>query len=99
LINLTLINGLPRHLSEWKNKNWLVLLSTTSTKGGKKFSYSLSNKSHEKLLMMCKKFVEEYKIKESLLQKVKINLDKVLNKEQKTKLYSEIERFFIDFFE
>ena len=60
-----------RHLSEWKNKEWLILLSTTSTKGGKKFNYSLSNKSHEELKKMCKKFVEKKFIRNSLTKEKK----------------------------
>lgn len=87
-----------QHLPEWKNKKWLVLLSTTSSKGGKKFRYSLSKKSAKELKNIFKKFVDEYNIEESLLDRLRLNLDEILNKEQKEKLEIEIQHFFLDFF-
>lgn len=86
-----------KHLIEWKEKEWLLLKSTTSTKGGKTYSYSLTKKSLKKLISFCEMLVKEYKLKEELLKKINQSND-VLDEDQKKKMSSIIEQFFTDFF-
>jgi len=86
-----------KHLLEWKEKKWLLLKSTTSKKGGKTYSYSLTKKSLKKLISFYEMLVKEYKLKEELLQKI-TRSDDVLDDDQKKKISSMIEQFFTDFF-
>ncbi len=85
-------------IKEWKEKEWLLLISTTSQAVGvKQYHYSISQRARKRVDSMAKRMLEEYKIEENLNQRIS-KLDKILSKEQITQLTTEIKDFFSDFF-
>ena len=87
-----------KQIKEWKEREWLLLLSTTSKSVGvKQYHYSISNGARKKVNDMARKMTEEFRIEEKLIQRIS-KLDEILSKEQIAKLSTEIKLFFTDFF-
>ena len=65
----------------------------------KQYNYSLSNLARKKLKKIMKTVVENFKVKENLIQSLtKSKLHSLLNDEQRQALETEIEEFFSPLF-